>query len=703
MVDLSFIKEGLDEALDTKTSTRKALEEGIGPGYQVGRDGQLFPTVAVTPAQAFYNYAMMPGWQKWKPIYRHGVLLSIDRENNTGEVELEAVTSSAQGLDIVREINLSAVEFDYMNCDHEAFYKDDVVLVKFMPTGSMLNQVSDLNSAKEDLKQANRELMSLRGSKAAIELENSILIDQLGTLMHEWEILSDEYEELAAEDPQDPEALANKEQELIDKQAEIDIVTAKINDQAGKKEAKQADIDAKLEEIEQKKETIKSQYDAIAGNMADFAEPTIIGFKEEPKLCKTYAGLLASTKPFSSMNDDKIHEWRQGDPTDDPTIWTEIPDDPKEYNNAWSLNSKIKIGASWKYPWSWKIDCDICMSLVAYFVIYGEEGDLLAAIPIKVNYDSYFKAKDKVLSGGNGTTTYFVNSLLTFPLGGGWSTLQAYPAWNALCDDVPSGMFYEGYDHPGAYTGLQRTDYWAVVNLNGFGLYRRYPEYDLNFHWSIIEWKHWYWAQAHTNELGPSGYYNMGICSGTGVYDCSQEGYHTNPERCEDGLCCPNPNASDRNGKDLALDEFLNLENHPCFQHHVAHDGWDPEILYKEQSWSMEGTITEKGVILTDVTGNVTIDFENITLPIGGFDDLNATQGDSRFSTIPGLDGMRHHVGFAVIAFKTDDNTSAAIVEKEYPNRYFLFNNDIYTIEHSDDGEMEMYALICPADPPEEE
>lgn len=109
----------------------------IQPGYEDNstydstRDGQLQPSIASTPAATFYNLAMLPGWQKWKPTYRYGVILNIDTDANTCDVKLDEVESSQQNLNINQELNLTGISVSYMSCDSIAFEDGDSVLVKF--------------------------------------------------------------------------------------------------------------------------------------------------------------------------------------------------------------------------------------------------------------------------------------------------------------------------------------------------------------------------------------------------------------------------------------------------------------------------------------------------------------------------------------------------------------------------------------------
>ena len=109
----------------------------IQPGYENNstydstRDGQLQPSIASTPASTFYNLAMLPGWQKWKPTYRYGVISNIDNESHTCDVKLDITSSSQQSLDVNQELNLFGIPVSYMSCDSSVFENGDNVLVKF--------------------------------------------------------------------------------------------------------------------------------------------------------------------------------------------------------------------------------------------------------------------------------------------------------------------------------------------------------------------------------------------------------------------------------------------------------------------------------------------------------------------------------------------------------------------------------------------
>lgn len=109
----------------------------IQPGYNANavydseRDGQMLPAIVNTPAGVFWNLAMLPGWQKWKPTFRYGTITAIDYGADTCSLTLEAATSTQQNIDVNQGTTLTAVPIEYMYCDSKVFEVDDVVLIKF--------------------------------------------------------------------------------------------------------------------------------------------------------------------------------------------------------------------------------------------------------------------------------------------------------------------------------------------------------------------------------------------------------------------------------------------------------------------------------------------------------------------------------------------------------------------------------------------
>lgn len=108
----------------------------IQPGYEDNavynsvRDGQLQPAIASKPATVFSNLARLPGWQKWKPTYRQGVISNLD--GDTADVTLTNIKSTQQKLEVNQSDSLENVEIDYMDCNGGAFEDGDQVVVKFI-------------------------------------------------------------------------------------------------------------------------------------------------------------------------------------------------------------------------------------------------------------------------------------------------------------------------------------------------------------------------------------------------------------------------------------------------------------------------------------------------------------------------------------------------------------------------------------------
>lgn len=99
--------------------------------YNQERDGQLMPTQLMTPAQAFYNLAMLPGWQKWKPMYRYAEISDINYTLNTASITIDDMKSSQQSLNINQKCEFTDVPIEYMTCDSMAYENGNSVLVEF--------------------------------------------------------------------------------------------------------------------------------------------------------------------------------------------------------------------------------------------------------------------------------------------------------------------------------------------------------------------------------------------------------------------------------------------------------------------------------------------------------------------------------------------------------------------------------------------
>lgn len=140
----------------------ESVDFNIQPGYEANaeynksRDGQLVPTIVQTPAQAYYNLAMLPGWQKWKPTFRYATVTAID--GNLADISFESTKSTQQDLNVNQEEAISDVPIEYMDCDGIAFEVGDSVLVTF--TGQDWN-TPKIIGFKDHPKRCNDELILL--------------------------------------------------------------------------------------------------------------------------------------------------------------------------------------------------------------------------------------------------------------------------------------------------------------------------------------------------------------------------------------------------------------------------------------------------------------------------------------------------------------------------------------------------------------
>lgn len=109
-------------------------EKLIAPGGRLpeSSDGIMTARGIQSPEQLFLNAAILPGWQKFSPTYRTGVISNIDYENDTGDVALDTARSSAQSLGINQSTSLTAVPIEYMQCNATAFDDGDEVVVQFV-------------------------------------------------------------------------------------------------------------------------------------------------------------------------------------------------------------------------------------------------------------------------------------------------------------------------------------------------------------------------------------------------------------------------------------------------------------------------------------------------------------------------------------------------------------------------------------------
>lgn len=105
----------------------------IAPGGRAPTeaDGEVVNRLVQDANQAFFNAAILPGWQKFLPTYRFGTITSVNVTADTCSVGLDATESSAQSLGINQSTDLADVPVEYMSCNATAFTVGDRVLVAF--------------------------------------------------------------------------------------------------------------------------------------------------------------------------------------------------------------------------------------------------------------------------------------------------------------------------------------------------------------------------------------------------------------------------------------------------------------------------------------------------------------------------------------------------------------------------------------------
>jgi len=116
--------------LDGQTERMVIAPSGVAP---ILSGPALVDVPDQSPAQAFYNWAIFPGWQRWKPTYRTGVIEKLQHvpaeDRWVFEVRLDAAQSKAQGLPINPDDPGGTLTVAYQDCDHLAFKAGDRVII----------------------------------------------------------------------------------------------------------------------------------------------------------------------------------------------------------------------------------------------------------------------------------------------------------------------------------------------------------------------------------------------------------------------------------------------------------------------------------------------------------------------------------------------------------------------------------------------
>jgi hypothetical protein len=112
------------------------IQPGYGgnAAYNAARDGLMTPAICQDWAGLYWNWALRPGSQKWKPGYRYGTITAIDYGAHTCSVEPDVTVSEDQHLYVNQTgfaVPLLNVPIVYMDCNSNAFEVGDKVIIKF--------------------------------------------------------------------------------------------------------------------------------------------------------------------------------------------------------------------------------------------------------------------------------------------------------------------------------------------------------------------------------------------------------------------------------------------------------------------------------------------------------------------------------------------------------------------------------------------
>jgi hypothetical protein len=119
----------LNEELVNLNATISSPERIFKPKV-TDRTPRFQPTQSSSPEAVFFNKSLLPGFQKWKPSFRLGVITAI-YDNDLCDVTLEDATSSQQDLNINQHKLLTNVRIKYGSCNSGAFAVNDRVVVEF--------------------------------------------------------------------------------------------------------------------------------------------------------------------------------------------------------------------------------------------------------------------------------------------------------------------------------------------------------------------------------------------------------------------------------------------------------------------------------------------------------------------------------------------------------------------------------------------
>jgi hypothetical protein len=128
---LATMQEALATAREAYDVAAAALDAARAAEAKPRNADGLLQSVAAAPGPFgwFFNQALLPAVEKWRPGYRLGEITALTGDTCT--VALDAAKSSQGEIDLNREATLSDVPIRYMECNGAAFDVGDRVVVEF--------------------------------------------------------------------------------------------------------------------------------------------------------------------------------------------------------------------------------------------------------------------------------------------------------------------------------------------------------------------------------------------------------------------------------------------------------------------------------------------------------------------------------------------------------------------------------------------
>jgi predicted transglutaminase-like cysteine proteinase len=117
--------------------------------------GLLQHPLAMTPSGVFYNWALLPAWQKWKPTYRVGIITAVDKAD--GKVDVGIPDQYSEGL----MINQGGESWDYSYTEEAVTAWEDFATRNpnfALVTNESDSEISNTSQLQKDLDTVNKRV-----------------------------------------------------------------------------------------------------------------------------------------------------------------------------------------------------------------------------------------------------------------------------------------------------------------------------------------------------------------------------------------------------------------------------------------------------------------------------------------------------------------------------------------------------------------